>query len=434
MRRKAKKSYAQSRVKSSRLIVFGFVAACVTAFVSMISLEMGASIFAVSLAGFVVMLDRYRRKLWEQATDFKLKTFGEKHDSLAREVIRNRNTLEDVRDDVMSTKTRVKAVSYQSLIHAKRSANKNTSATQKAPLLQKKTKQKPSLMASKPQILKQFKRKPVTIDQDHDLSDMVVEELISHAVQNRKVDVFLQPVIKLPQRSRAFYEVLGRIRAKPGVYVAASRYTKLAKNKDFMRDIDALLLGQVLTLLEKQKDVKNAPSFFLNVSRSSLKDKHFMSNLLSFIAKHKSLSGRLILEMSEGDFHALSVQELQIVSGLSRLGLSMSLDHVESLDRIDIPDLQRFDVRYLKINAAALINDAGDEAGFKTLMKAKRALEGNGVAVIGTRIEDETSLRRTLDFDLRYGQGFLFGRPDTKSVYAGAPVGSKLRKPRTTHG
>jgi len=141
-----------------------------------------------------------------------------------------------------------------------------------------------------------------------------------------------------------------------------------------------------------------------------------MGKLLSFFAKNRSLADKLVFEMPQAVFHDLPVSVLKIMHGLSQLGCSFSLDHVTSLDE-DIRDLQRFNVRYLKASADMFADAAKDERKYKAIMKAKRMLEGNGIGLITEKIEDEAMMRSILDFELHYGQGYLFGRPDLQGAY-----------------
>ncbi len=48
---------------------------------------------------------------------------------------------------------------------------------------------------------------------------------------------------------------------------------------------------------------------------------------------------------------------------------------------------------------------------FNEVRLLKRKLEGNGIGFIVERIENERDLKELLDYDINYGQGYLFARP-----------------------
>ena len=51
------------------------------------------------------------------------------------------------------------------------------------------------------------------------------------------------------------------------------------------------------------------------------------------------------------------------------------------------------------------------------MVRRKRRLEMNGIEVIIDRVESEPELLELLDYEVNFGQGFLFGRPDLEGVY-----------------
>lgn len=250
-----------------------------------------------------------------------------------------------------------------------------------------------------------------------DFSDAVVRELLRHAVGSRRIEAFVQPVMRLPQRQVRFYEVFARIRARPGEYIPAARYMKLAELDNLHREIDVLLLLHCLKTIQDSARVERAAPFFLNITRETLGNGPFMRQLLGFLSRNRHLAPRIIFEIPQAQFADLPPPLLEIVRGLGRLGCSFSLDHALSLD-LDIADLQKLKVRFVKIDAARLLAAGGREREAALINRARRRLEANGIGVIAQRVESEAQLRQLLDIDLHYGQGFLFGRPEPQGAYA----------------
>lgn len=248
------------------------------------------------------------------------------------------------------------------------------------------------------------------------LSDTVVKELVQHAVGSERIDVFLQPVMRLPQRKMRFFEMYARIRARAGEYIPASRYRSVT-DPELLGDIDNLLLMRCLRIVKSTEHLKRAAPFFLNIEANTLKNTRFMEGLLAFVAKNRDLAKRLIFEMKQEDFENLSMQVLQILTGLSKLGVSYSLDHVSHID-IDPALMMRYRVRYLKIEARWLIEQAKKgEAHVTEINRFKRKLEANGIGIIIEKIENESMMKELMDFDIHYGQGYLLGKPELEGAY-----------------
>ncbi|MBL4805630.1 MAG: EAL domain-containing protein, partial [Alphaproteobacteria bacterium] len=205
------------------------------------------------------------------------------------------------------------------------------------------------------------------------------------------------------------------IRARAGQYIPAGRYMPIAEQDNTDRDIDNLLLLHCLNTLRNSAHVENAAPFFLNIKSSLLHDHKFMEVFLAFMAKNRDLAPRMIFEIRQSDYESMPTKLLEVMRALGRLGCSFSLDHVQDLN-INIADLQHFKVRFIKIEAAKLLNATSGSA-FATMHKNKRKIEANGIGVIVEKIETEDQIRDLLDFDLHYGQGFLFGKPELEGAY-----------------
>lgn len=358
----------------------------------------------------IIETEAHERSLWQQAASFKFKTLKDGQDALVKDMAKNTRDIEALKCKV-----------------------RNDDAYEQPPAAMI-NKDMPSKRASLPLGLdyKEFPRSPRAIkpqrpapvipaqnDRENfeDLSDSIVRELIHHALYEERVDVFVQPIQRLPQRQTRFYEMFARIRARPGQYLPASRYMAIAEQDHLDDKVDNLLLLHCLKTLSESARIKRAAPFFINVKNTTLKNGAFMKRLLNFVAKNRELAPRLVFEIRQRDFDAMPAALLEIMRGLGTLGCSFSLDHARSL-HIDVADLQHFKVRYVKIDAVHLLaaaQNGGKE--FSALHKAKRKLEANGIGVIATKIENEEQMRKLLDFDLHYGQGYLFGKPELEGAY-----------------
>lgn len=249
------------------------------------------------------------------------------------------------------------------------------------------------------------------------LTDMAVRELLHHAVRDKKIDIFLQPIVRLPQRQTNFYELFARIRAKAGLYLPAQRYMELAMEERLMESIDNILLLECLKVLQVNFEAENKVStYFINIKPATLRNADFMDDLLKFISQNKRMASSLVFEMKQADFDGLSSGERLILDGMAKLGCRFSLDHVSDLPD-DIISLYQRNVRFMKIPAQRFLGKDCGYPDFAQMVRRKRRLEVNGIEVIIDRVESEPELLELLDYEVNFGQGFLFGRPDLEGVY-----------------
>ncbi len=112
----------------------------------------------------------------------------------------------------------------------------------------------------------------------------------------------------------------------------------------------------------------------------------------------------------------LSPKEQKILNGLAEIGCRFSLDHIDELPK-DIKLLQANSICFVKIAAQSLLKNSNSESRFSEILSYKHNLEVNDIDVIIEKIETKKILLQILDFDFKYGQGFLFGKPDFQGVH-----------------
>ncbi len=242
----------------------------------------------------------------------------------------------------------------------------------------------------------------------HALDDKQILGLVRQALSQERIDLLLQPIVSLPQRKPRFYEMFSRIPMGPNAHLPAERYISLAAEAGILPAIDNLLLLHGLKKLAADPDASRG--FFCNVTTLTLNDPKFMTDLVEFIAMHRSLAPRLVFEMSQRDIESMSAETRPILSGLARLGCRFSMDHVESIS-FDVSRLESMGIRFIKVDARLLISDiAGGDMMY--LKRLKADLDRSGIDLIVSRVEHEKQLADISDLEIDFGQGYLFAKPE----------------------
>jgi cyclic-di-GMP phosphodiesterase TipF (flagellum assembly factor) len=100
------------------------------------------------------------------------------------------------------------------------------------------------------------------------------------------------------------------------------------------------------------------------------------------------------------------------------LGFRFSIDRVTNTE-VDLPDLERSGVRYVKV-AAGVLTDQIVHRGLRPRSAITREIaaadiaavfQRYGIDLIAERIESEDTVLEVLDLDVPYAQGHLFGAP-----------------------
>jgi len=235
-------------------------------------------------------------------------------------------------------------------------------------------------------------------------------EIIRCALEGNRVDLYLQPVVSLPQRKLRFYEALSRLRSEDGSIIMPAQYIRIAAPAGLMSVVDNLLLFRCVQVVRRLTQRHRDVGVFCNISGHTLTDSEFFPQFLDFMHHHRDLAGQIIFEFSQESVLAASVSEEANLRYLANLGFRLSMDQVTKLD-LDFAKLKRLGFQFLKVRATTLISGMKDAGAAVPAEDFKNLLSRNGVNLIAERVEDEKTVVQLLEFNVDFGQGYLFGEP-----------------------
>jgi cyclic-di-GMP phosphodiesterase TipF (flagellum assembly factor) len=102
--------------------------------------------------------------------------------------------------------------------------------------------------------------------------------------------------------------------------------------------------------------------------------------------------------------------ENESLSALAERGFRFSLDNVRDL-RLEPRELGQRGFRFVKVPASLLLDRSGGPATDIHPADLSDLLGRFGIDLIAEKIESEGLVVDLLDYDVRYGQGFLFSAP-----------------------
>ncbi|MFP6732029.1 MAG: EAL domain-containing protein [Alphaproteobacteria bacterium] len=243
-----------------------------------------------------------------------------------------------------------------------------------------------------------------------DLEGEKLLDTIRDALDGNRVDVYLQPVVSLPQRKPSYYETYSRLRDVNGALLEPSKYIAVAESAELVTAIDNNLLFRCVQLVRKSQRRKLNFAFFCNISKYTLEDTSFFPEFIEFMQDNTELAENLIFEFGHAD---LLAQDRYITSNLGQLGelgFRFSVDRVEDLN-LDVDELISRRVSFVKVGATTALNTLENSDEALQFYCIKHALERAGIELIVEKIEKEEQLVDLLDYGINYGQGYLFGTP-----------------------
>lgn len=247
---------------------------------------------------------------------------------------------------------------------------------------------------------------------------------VRNAVEENRLDIYLQPMVTLPQRKVRYYEAVTRLRDDKDQIIAADDFIGIAESGGMIGRIDHMVMLRCIQVLRRLMVRNKDVGVFCNVSAATLGNPTNFAQCLDFLEANRALAPSFVLEFKQATFRNLGPIESEHLAALSQRGYRFSIDHVSDL-RIEPRELADRGVRFIKVPAALLLDPMQSSTSDIHPSDLSDLLGRFGIDLIAEKIEGERAVVDLLDFDVRFGQGFLFApprplRPEGASATAGA--------------
>lgn len=255
--------------------------------------------------------------------------------------------------------------------------------------------------------------------------------VVKNALEANRIDIYLQPIVTLPQRRVRFYEAVTRLRDDRDQIIAAEDFIRIAEAAGLMGQIDHAVMLRCMQVLRRLMVRNKDVGVFCNIAAATLGNEAAFTSCLDFLDANRALASSFVLEFKQSTFRNLGPSESEHLAALAQRGYRFSIDNVSDL-RIDPRELADLGVRYIKVSAALLLDQRQAAASDIAAADLSDLLGRFGIDLIAERIEGERAVVDLLDYDVRFGQGFLFAaprplRPEAVSATAEPPTASDDR-------
>jgi cyclic-di-GMP phosphodiesterase TipF (flagellum assembly factor) len=246
---------------------------------------------------------------------------------------------------------------------------------------------------------------------------------IKNAIEANRIDIYLQPMVTLPQRKVRFYEAVTRLRDDNDRILTADDFIGTAEAAGLIGRIDHMVMLRCVQVLRRLMVRNKEVGIFCNVAAATLSHPATFAQCLDFLDANRALAASFVLEFKQSTFRNLGRVESEHLAALAQRGYRFSIDHVTDL-RIEPRELADRGVRFIKVPAQLLLDQRQTSASDIHPSDLSDLLGRFGIDLVAERIEGERAVVDLLDYDVRFGQGFLFAaprplRPETASATGG---------------
>jgi len=232
-------------------------------------------------------------------------------------------------------------------------------------------------------------------------------EAVLSALKDNRIDLYLQPVVQLPQRRMAFHECLTRLRDGENHLIAPGQYLPVAEEAGLTATIDNLSLFRCVQALKRRRNDDSGFGFFCNLSMATLEDESFFEQFLEFLVANRDLASRLVFELEADRLLQATPKVREHLDSLKQIGFRLSVDNINRAD-IDLLALVDAGAVFAKVDVHVLKQLGHADRPLPLLVEKLRA---RGMVLIAAKVESEDQVLDLVEDDLTLAQGYLFGEP-----------------------
>ena len=245
--------------------------------------------------------------------------------------------------------------------------------------------------------------------------NMAMVDDVIRALEEGRMRLVLQPMVDSRTGEPRIYECLLRMEREDGEMVSAGQFIELAEQLGLSRYIDKSALEMAVALLKQHPDL----TLSVNVSSLTANEPDWMTSLRSLTGEDRSITSRLIVEITETSVIVDMDSMKTFVDTLRELGCRIAIDDFGA-GYTSFKNLKALKVDMVKIDGAFvrdLAADQTDQAFIRTMVDIARTFNMETVA---EWVGDETTVRLLTEAGVDYLQGYHFGAPIPPEELPGA--------------
>jgi cyclic-di-GMP phosphodiesterase TipF (flagellum assembly factor) len=229
------------------------------------------------------------------------------------------------------------------------------------------------------------------------------------ATGEARLELHLQPIVRLPERGTAHYQALARFRDADGNVVSPEQM--LPASAQAAVDLDTRQLAHVVSLCNRIGRKHAGTRIFCGLSSDALRNDGFRAELTGFMETHPALAQRLVFEMDMATVLALNAEAVADLRALEDVGFAFAVGGAT------LQELGKLFNAFGRLAFAKV--DADKLSGVDP--NIVRALAKAGTQIVATNVVSDDEAASLAAAGIGCGQGPLFGGP-RKAKTAAEPL------------
>ncbi|WP_369601543.1 DUF1631 family protein [Hahella sp. SMD15-11] len=207
------------------------------------------------------------------------------------------------------------------------------------------------------------------------------------------------------------FEILMAVRDKTDRYVSPAGLIEVAERYHRMPDVDRWVFRRVMDWMEQHPEtLAHLHGLSINLSGNTINDPAALDDILNELTRRRVPRRQVTFEITETAAVSDLTTAVQFIREVRQLGCSVSLDDFGT-GMSSYAYLQELPVDYVKIDGIFVRNlkdNVKDQALVRSIAEMAQLL---GMKTIAEFVEDPGTEEFLRLLGVRYGQGYLYGRP-----------------------
>jgi len=234
-------------------------------------------------------------------------------------------------------------------------------------------------------------------------------DVYKRIVSANAFDVLYQPIVDLKTRAVHHFEALVRPQ-DTSTFPDTADFIGFAERMDVIADFDLTMVGRIVAKILEGRAQKDLPRVAVNVSGRSLSDASFIARLLELLRSYRNLAESLSFEVTESS----QITDLEcanaVIQELRRESYKVIFDDFGA-GAAAFQYLRAFEVDFVKIDGLYVREALGNAKATAFLGAMAGLCRALVIDTVAEMVEREEEVRLLLEAGVRYGQGYLLGRP-----------------------
>jgi diguanylate cyclase (GGDEF)-like protein len=247
-----------------------------------------------------------------------------------------------------------------------------------------------------------------TKQQDRIKNHLKMLQVIKEAIKDDRILIYLQPIYDLDTMQVLKHEVLVRLQEKDGNILTPYHFLDIAKSAKLYPQITKIVIQKALEL-----HIKNPHTpLSINISSLDIDNLTTVKFIIKAIKNHPHPQN-ITFEILESDKIDNYVLIRSFIKRLKDFGCKFAIDDFGS-GYSNFAHIIDLDVDFLKIDASLIKHIDTDKTSTEVVAAIKLFSDSLDIAIIAEFVENENILNKIKQMGLRYGQGYLLGKPSEK--------------------